>query len=775
VRKPIKNGDGMDALEGVTILDLTRGVAGPLGVLLLAEHGADVIKVEPPGGDPNRSRPEYRVWNRSRRSVTLDLKSPEDKEQFLALAARADVVVEDFAPGTMERLGLDYASLEPTCPRLVYLSVPAYPSASRHAARPGWDALVQARSGLQYEQPGWREGPIFLHSPLPSVAAGYLVPIGILAALSAREETGRGQRVETSLFQGAMALTTMLWIHAEHGQSDSQRLMEKSYPPGVHQHNVTEVADGWVHLAYGKATGRSLNEILDVAPDADRATILGAFEHQPTTAIVDELHANHLGAEAIVSMGEVLRHEQLRATGAVVEVDDPEIGSTTQLGITIGMLGTPGRVVGPRPTPGAHTSEVLAALTSPAPPSVPSTPRGANGATHEHALGDIRVLDFGRMYAGPFAAMVLASLGADVIKVQALGAPAMFGAPELGCGQGKRSIAVDLKRPEGARIGRELVARSDVVHHNMVLGVAERLGIDYDTLREIKPDIICCNSFMYGPTGPLAHLGGLDPLAQAAAGLEYEAGPVHAGNRPLWSRFGHGDTTNALSSVVGVLMALYHRKQTGSGQALWASLLHATAYSTSGVYETSDGPSDYPRLDQQQTGLDALYRQYPAHGGWIQLAAVTPAHWDTLCVELGRPDLGDDTRFSTPAARGAHRGELEAELIPIFATQTPLQWRRRLDRAGVPCEIVVDTFDGESVLFDEENVALGLVAETEHRVHGRLRQVGQLVTFGDTPGRVQYAPPILGQHTREIMEWLGYDEDTIASYRDQKIVDYPDD
>jgi crotonobetainyl-CoA:carnitine CoA-transferase CaiB-like acyl-CoA transferase len=731
--------------------------------------------VEPPGGDPGRDRPEQRVWNRSRRSITLDLRSAVGKEQFLALAARADVLVESFAPGTMTRLGLDHASLAPTCPRLVYLSVPAYPSASRHASRPGWDALVQARSGLQFEQPGWREGPIFLHSPLPSMAAAYLVPIGVLAALSAREETGRGQYVETSLFQGAMALTTMLWVNAEHGQRESQHIMEKSYPPGVHQRSVYEVADGWVHLAHGRSTGRSLTEILGVQPDADPAAIAAAFGRQSRDALVDELHANGLGAEAIVPMGEMLHHAQLRATGAVVEVDDPEVGPTTQLGITVRLIDTPGRVVGPRPAAGEHTSEVLASLAT-APAASPRHPDAPVSDTRAqaHALGDIRVLDFGRAFAGPFAAMVLASLGAEVIKVQAPGFPGMYGGPELGCGQGKRWISVDLKRPEGTQIVHELVARSDVVHHNMTKGVAERLAIDYPTLQKVKNDIICCNSFMYGPEGPLSDLGGLDPLAQAAAGLEYEAGPVEAGNPPLWGRFGHGDTANALSSVVGVLLALYHRKQTGRGQPVWASLLHATALWSSGVYETSDGPSDYPRLDQQQTGLDALYRQYQAHGGWVQLAAVTPAHGDALCGELGRSDLADDARFATSEARRAHRAELEAELVPVFATQTPLQWRRRLDTVGVPCELVVDTLGGESVLFDEENVRLGLVAETEHRVHGRLRQVGQLVTFADTPGRVQYAPPVAGQHTREIMEWLGYDEDTIVSYRDQGIIDYPD-
>ncbi|MFI5053406.1 MAG: CaiB/BaiF CoA transferase family protein, partial [Acidimicrobiia bacterium] len=401
-----------------------------------------------------------------------------------------------------------------------------------------------------------------------------------------------------------------------------------------------------------------------------------------------------------------------------------------------------------------------------------SSPRP--GRHQAHALGDIRVLDFGRAFAGPFANMILASLGAEVIKVQAPGVPMMGGGPELGCGQGKRSISIDMKRPEGVRIAQELARNADVVHHNMTLGVAERIGIDYATLKEIKPDIIYCNSYMYGPEGPLAALGGLDPLAQAAAGLEYEAGPVREGNPPLWYRFGHGDTANALSSVVGVLMALYHRKRSGEGQSVWATLLHATALWGSGAYQTAAGSPPLPRLDKAQTGLSALYRLYEAQGGWIQIAAMTPGQWTALCAAVGAPELETDARFATTAARAEHRAELETELAPRFATKTPLNWRRTLDAAGVPCEIPVDTEDGETVLFDDENLALGLVTETQHRVHGRLRQVSQLVTFSDTPGRVQLAPPVAGEHTVEILQELGYKDDEIVALREQGIIEYPD-
>jgi len=631
------------------------------------------------------------------------------------------------------------------------------------------------------------------------MAAAYLVPIGILAALSARQETGRGQHVETSLLQGAMALTTMLWLHAERGQNELMTMMAKTYPPGIHQRSIYRCDDGWIHASGGRPSGKmTMSQILGLPDGIDPYTplLLGtqgtpealreaaavqeqigaAFLKFSVADLVETLHANGLGAEAIVPAEEVLKHPQLLATDSVVVVDDPEVGATTQLGVTIKLERTPGRVRGPRPAVGQHTSEVLGELATNGEGSGPRADRQSptSDVAHHHALGDVRVLDFGRAFAGPFACMVLASLGADVIRVEAPGVAGMGGAPFLGCQQGKRAIAVDMKHPEGRQIVEKLIARSDVVHHNMTRGVAERLGIDHEALARIKPDIISCNTFMYGPVGPLSDLGGLDPLAQAAAALEHEAGPVREGNPPLWYRFGHGDTANALSSVVGVLLALYHRKRTGDGQSLWTSLLHATALWGSGVYVGEDGPADSPRLDRHQSGLSALYRLYETGEGWLQLAAVKEQHWLPLCEALGRLDLAQDERFASTSARRGHRSELEADLEATFAGLTARQWHRRLDAAGIPNELAIDTNDGETVLFDEENVELGLVTRYQHPVHGTLRQVGQLVTLSETPGRTDRPPALIGQHTVEIMRWLGYDDSQIARLREEGVVEYPD-
>jgi crotonobetainyl-CoA:carnitine CoA-transferase CaiB-like acyl-CoA transferase len=373
------------ALDGVRILDLSWGIAGPLGVMLLAEQGADVIKVEPPGGDPFRAYSGYAVWNRSRRSVTVDLKSPKGREAFLRLVDDADVIVETFRPGVMKRLGVGYEEVHERNPRLVYLSCPGYPEGHRMSGRPGYDALIQASSGQQWEQPGWRMGPIFLHMPMPSMGACFLIPTGILTALVAREETGRGQHVTTSLYQGALLYTTQVWQHVEKASADFHELMGKTYPPGIHQQMLFEVANGeWVHSSVmsGLTPKASQDELLGLenppdpltfltmAPEAREKFTAGrreAYKKHQRDELVQTFQDNNHAIEAVITMEEALGaggrpHPQLVANGMVAEIDDPELGATTQIGVPINLLGTPGGIQGPQPLPGEHNIEIFGIL-----------------------------------------------------------------------------------------------------------------------------------------------------------------------------------------------------------------------------------------------------------------------------------------------------------------------------------------------------------------------------------------------------------------------------
>jgi crotonobetainyl-CoA:carnitine CoA-transferase CaiB-like acyl-CoA transferase len=394
-------------------------------------------------------------------------------------------------------------------------------------------------------------------------------------------------------------------------------------------------------------------------------------------------------------------------------------------------------------------------------------------------LEGIRVIDFGQYLAGPFGPMLLGDLGADVIKVEPTrgdGMRATVIGSFMGCQRGKRDIAVDLKQPDGLRIALELVASADMVHHNMTLGTADRLGVGYEHCKAVKPDILYCNTFMYGAAGPLSYLGGLDPLGQAASGIEWEQGPVAEGNPPMWYRYGHGDVASAMPSVTALLIALYHRNRTGEGQFMWASIFHGSMLYTADSWLAADGtPSPRPTLDRAQLGVDALYRLYETQDGWLQLAAVRDEHWRALCRVLRRPTLLEDPRFATSADRKKHRAELTAELEQAFLDDLATNWRRALQAEGVPAEISVDTWDGETILFDDDLFRLGLITEYQHPLLGRVRQFGNLISFSDTPGQQQRATPLLGQHTRVILAELGYPDDTVADSYSRGVVTWPGD
>ncbi len=393
------------------------------------------------------------------------------------------------------------------------------------------------------------------------------------------------------------------------------------------------------------------------------------------------------------------------------------------------------------------------------------------------ALEGVLVVDFGQYLAGPFGPMVLGDLGASVIKVEPVTGDGMrlAGKPFFGCQRGKRDLALDLKQARGREIALELVARADIVHHNMTAGVANKLGIGYEDAKQVNPDVVYCNTWAYGLEGPLARFGGLDPLYQAAAGLEYEAGALHTGNDPLYYRFGMCDAANAMLSVVGCLAALYHQRRTGEGQELWTSLLDGGVVFSSDALLVDGEPVPRPRLDQGLHGIDPCYRLYETQDGWIQIAAVKEADWIALCGVLGVPELTDDARFAVADLRAEHRDELEALLEPIFRTRTSVSWTHWLDDAGVPNEIPVDTLGGETVLFDADNVALGMVAEYEHPMMGLMRQFGELVHFSDSPTGSSGPPPLVGQDTREILEWLGKEHDEIEELYAAGVVTWPGD
>ncbi|HVW42026.1 MAG TPA: CoA transferase [Amycolatopsis sp.] len=758
-------------LEGIRVIDLTGAVAGPMATMVLADQGADVIKVEPPGGDAWRADDASVVWHRGKRSVVLDLRQDTDRGRFRELVASADVLVESFAPGTMAKWGLDYESLRDSCPGLIYCSCTGYGREGASAGRPGYDLLVQARSGQQFEQPGWREGPIFLYLPMPSVAASYLMLEGIAAALYVREVTGRGQWVETSLYQGVLAFTTQLW-------QDVERPGENYHGIGrMVQPNIFECADGrWVHSMHmsgrrGKDRGplwRLLGiEPLAVTTDPDEllrqdTIVRDAVRKFPRQQLLEECWRIDVPIAPVRSAHEALHDPLLEETGQVVDVPDPVHGTTRQAGVSFRLREAPEPAVrGGRPVVGQHTAEVLADLDRR--PVLPATP----ARDLRHPLQGIKVLDLGNFLAGPFTPMLLADLGAEVYKLESPQGDQMryLALPFNGCQRGKLDFCADLKTPEGRDIAHRLIREVDVVHHNMRPDAAKRLGVDYETAKSLNPRIVYGHSTMWGLEGPRATWPGFDQLAQSSCGCEHELGG--GDNPPVWYRFGMCDAACAFQSAVGVLLALYWREKTGQGQLVDTSIVTGGLFLNSDAWTGAAGPSTRPKLDAAQTGFGPLYRLYRTSDGWIALACLKEAHWTALTRVV--PALAGDARFADGQARVDNSAALASVLESRFAEDTAANWFSRMDAAGVPVEIA-DEGATTRWFTDPETVAAGLVAEYQHPEYGRMRQFGHLLNFSETPGHIWGPPPVLGQHTREVLSKVGYSDAEVADLRERNVI-----
>ena len=742
-------------LAGVRIVDLTQGLAGPVATRLLAEAGAEVIKVEPPAGDPMRGLAAFASWNRSKKSVVLDLRDPIDRANLDRLLAEADVFVHGLRPSKARALALDDDSLAERFPSLIAAAVLGYPVDHPDAERPGIDLLVQARAGLLDEQPGVRPSPTFLRFPLPSWTAVHLVAAGILARLILRGRTGRAGPAHTSLHQGAMAVMAMLWSRAEHPTPTI--VQRANYLGGGCP--VFECADGeWLQLVGVveiPAMTEALREIglADVGMPGTRErmdAIREAFRNRKSTEWLEAYATADVAATRVHRLGEVFYDEHAHLCGYVVEIDDPVWGPTLQAASPY-EIDPPARVVSPAPALGADTEAVLGSLgTDLVRPVTPGEPH--SGA---HPLAGVKVLDLGMCLAGPFAPMCLADLGADVVKLEPTSGDQMRGSEQLfaGCQRGKRSIALDLRRPEARPVLERLVRWADVVHHNIRMPAARRLGIDPEALHAINPGVVVCHTGTYGFRGPKANLPGYDPTGQALSGWEPENGGE--GNPPLWFRFGMMDHQCALTSLVGTLLALYHRDRSGRGTKVTASLLGGAILTSSETLVRLGDHRAVPvaGLDHEQTGTGPGYRIYETLDRWVAVAALTPE---------AREMLRRVTGVSSDAELPAAFRECLAD-----AVQT------ELSDAGVPAEVV--RVDQREPFFDSEaNRRARLSVSYPHPVYGRFEQPGAFWNFGDLALKLDLAPPVPGQHSLEILKQLGYGDSEISDLSEAGVVAGPE-
>jgi crotonobetainyl-CoA:carnitine CoA-transferase CaiB-like acyl-CoA transferase len=731
-------------LDGIRIVDLSDGIAGPVATLLLAEAGADVVAVEPPGGLRIRGDAGFHTWLRSKRSVVLDVEHPDDRVRLDQHLAAADVVVHNYGPTRARELGLDDATLAARHPQLIASSMLSWPANHPEADMPVDELLALARLGLLDEQQGYRDGPIFLRCPIGSWCASHLGAIGILARLIARERTDRAGPAHTSIAQGALVPTAMHWREVEHPSPSLEIGMPKAQTGAT----LFESGDGvWLHLM-GEPTKSPLfrDALEQVRPEGQRNdpnVLFQMFDGWPEALMLhpsgewlESFWANDVPVQPALAPGEIFTNEQALANDYVVELDHPELGHVAMAGSPI-TVDPPTRVRSFAPALGAHTGEVFDEWK----PRERSTAGASSTTELRWPLEGVKVVDAGGYLAGPLGPMMLADLGADVVKVEATGGEGMRYVEWafFGCQRGKRDVALDLKAPAARPAVEALLAQADIFHHNVRMPAARRLGLDEESVRAVNPEIIYCHTSSYGPVGPRADWPGFDQLFQASCG--WEVAGAGEGNPPMWHRFGFMDHLCAMGSVIAALLALYHRDRTGQTQFAAGSLLGGGVLTCSETYLDPSGKTvAMPVLDHAQTGVAPGYRILPVADGWIAIAATTDDELAALCAVAGVDAAVDAADALSTRTTHDALGALAAAGVP--STQV------RLDQC-------------ESFFASPDNDAAGMIARYRHIDYGDVRQPGAFWAFGDLDVRLDRAPPGLGEHTVEVLLEVGFDRAAI--------------
>jgi crotonobetainyl-CoA:carnitine CoA-transferase CaiB-like acyl-CoA transferase len=391
-------------------------------------------------------------------------------------------------------------------------------------------------------------------------------------------------------------------------------------------------------------------------------------------------------------------------------------------------------------------------------------------------LEGLRVLDLTRALAGPFCAQMLGDMGADVLKVEQPGVgdnargwgPPFQGGESsyfLSVNRNKRSLALNLRDERGAEVLRRLVLQSDVLLENFVPGTLDRLGFSYETCRALKPNLIYCSISGFGQIGPERERAAYDQVVQGLGGIMSITGEV--GGPPMRVGIAIADIMAGMFAAYAVQVALYHRERTGVGQMIDTSLLDGQLAMMTYQAGRYFAIGEAPHSSGNQHPTIVPYGVYRASDAYFNLAVGTEDLWRRFCVALELEPLRADPRFATNRDRLAHRDQLNALLEPLFAARTIDEIQALMDQASVPCGAVRDL---HGVFTDPQVAALGLIESLEHPTAGAIKLVGPPYRLSETPPSVRLPPPLLGQHTDEVLRELAYDDAAIEALREARVV-----
>ncbi len=787
--------DKQAPLTGVRVVDFGHYIAGPLTGMLLADQGAEVIKVDRPG-TPDYDTPANGVFNRGKQRVTLDLKNADDLATAVKLIRSADVVIENFRPGVMQRLGLGAEEMTALNPGLVYLSLPGFASTDERAPIRAFEGIISAAIGQYTDLQSRRADlpPVYTPMPLGSTYGAIHGAIAVTLALYAREESGRGDVIEVSLVGAAMSAMAVIMLDvadkpARYGTLANANRQKQPSSGGSPFSGTFRAGDGqWLYIiaAGHSRNSRSLVKALEVyddliaegmvdvpvyenlhltnnIPDSShlsgewnlkaREKIENVLASEPAQHWVDVLTAAGVPCTIQRTAQAWLHKSETEEAALTVVVDDPDYGPMRQLGVQTWLAKTPDECAIPRPSRpfvGDVEPKLNGDITA-----LPGKP----------ILEGVRVLDLSNVLAGPASARTLAEFGAEVIKIDP---PEPYFGPRISSwfplevSPGKRSVILNLKEEAGRAAFMKLVETADVIVHNFRPGVAQSLGIDYDAVKRCKPDIVYLNLTAFnGPRpGPWMNRPGFDPLLQGSTGIQMRYGGE--GNRPVL----HGwasciDYITGYSATYGAVLALLKRRRSGvpdGGDFVTTSLAQGgQLVQAPFMYACEAGCSGDEPAGQGAVGEHALHRMYRARDGWVFLGGLehemgklrgivglenTPDEdaGEFLEGEIKKRDVAHWVEVFNEVGLAGHRIDSLEDIREMFLHEV--------------CDDLLDAWD--------DGRSISIVRFTDHPVGSAVDLAPPAyVRLKNAPVQLLYACPKQGAHTREILGELGYDDDYV--------------
>ncbi len=789
-------------LAGIRVLDFGRAAVGPVSAQYLGFLGADVIKIEPPEGDPVRHVATFKKGmgttflgnNLNKRGIMLDLKQPQDKEVARQLIQWTDIVLENFrSKDIMEKLGLGYSAMTVLNPQVIYVSSGAYGNAGPMQGMTSNEWYGQASSGAT-SVTGAEGGSFeFVRGIAQFDWNGAMINLeAMLTALYVRAKTGRGLMIETSQFQSSLVAGTTRF--AEYFATGHAPQPLGSARPNLVPDQAFATADGYVSVSvphdgfWPKLCAALKRPELQTNPrfltNADRVAnrealvslLTDRFHDVPTAYWLRQLRKHDVPcgqyfSDDVVSYT-LLQHPQVQANNMLTEID-------TQWGTMFSATPhwqfskTPAVITRPSPALDEHHAEVVAQVT-----------RESGEKTHRHArpasslgagaLAGVTVLDLAQGVSGALCSMQLGDLGANVIKIEPpegdwLRRIGPFIKTEsslfLQLNRNKRGVTLDLKTREGKAVLRKLLAEADVLVEGYRPGVMERLGFGYDEVAALNPRLVYCSISAFGRTGPLAQQPGSELAMQSFVGVHRQLGKL--GEPPLRTGFDLAAMETGFAAFQGIMAALIWRARSGEGQRVDTSMLGTMIAVSQWQLAAEHEPDEW--AGRQLLG----YSEAPDSGFQLRDGAVLFSlrgdgeAWDKFFIALNRMDLAADPRFAVGNLLVINR-DLEAVIREDLKQWSVEEFRHLVQDELGGTITVLQTLQG--VMHNEQTAAIGALQMMDHPVCGQLLTLSPPWKFSEPLTVLHRAAPVLGQHTEEILREYGYAPQEIVALRGQKIV-----